>query len=58
MNTMQHAGFEMEKANKLIRFFKGLKNKISHLFEPEEVEVTFRQEGGKITYTYTKVSHK
>ena len=58
MNTIQHAGFGGEKANKFARFFKDLKDKISHLFEPEEVEVTFRRDGNKITYTYTKVAHK
>lgn len=58
MDTIQHAGFGAEKVNKLARFLKGLKNKISHLFEPEEVEVTFRRDGNKTTYTYTKVSHK
>jgi hypothetical protein len=58
MNTIQHAGFGAERANIFARFFKGLVNRISHLFEPEEVEVTFRRDGNKITYTYTKVSHK
>lgn len=39
-------------------FFKGLGHKIVGLFEPEEVEVTFKVEGNKTTYTYTKVSQK
>ena len=31
--------------------------RIAGLFEPEEVEVTFTQQGDKISYTYTKVQH-
>lgn len=37
---------------------KQIWNKISALFEPEEVEVTFKEEGRQISYTYTKVEHK
>ena len=39
-------------------FFKKLSSKIAELFEPEEVEVTFKEEGNKTSYTYTKVPHK
>jgi hypothetical protein len=38
-------------------FFKKLASKISSLFKPEEVEVTFKKEGKKVSYTY-KVTHK
>jgi hypothetical protein len=39
-------------------FFRSLGHKVVSLFEPEEVEVTFKVEGNKTTYTYTKVSQK
>lgn len=39
-------------------FVKNLPAKIGELFEPEEVEVTFKGTGRNITYTYTKVEHK
>lgn len=39
-------------------FFRSLVHKVVSLFEPEEVEVTFKVEGNKTTYTYTKVSQK
>jgi len=42
----------------ILIFFKRLKNKIAGLFEPEEVEVTFKVEGKQVKYTYTKVEHK
>ncbi len=41
--------------DKAIRFFKWLCHKITVLFEPEEVEVTFDPKGH---YSYTKVQHK
>jgi hypothetical protein len=46
------------KLNGLALFFKKMGNKITSLFEPEEVEVTFKVEGKKVSYTYTKVPHK
>jgi len=42
----------------LFIFFKWIGNKISLIFQPEEVEVTFNGEGKNSTYTYTKVSEK
>jgi hypothetical protein len=42
----------------LARMFKKLGGKISGIFEPEEVEVTFKSEGNKVSYTYTKVRHE
>jgi len=39
-------------------FFRSLGHKLVSLFEPEEVEVTFKVEGNKTTYTYTKVTQK
>jgi hypothetical protein len=38
--------------------FRSLGHKVVSLFEPEEVEVTFKVEGNKTTYTYTKVTQK
>ncbi len=47
------------KPNILATFFKLLQKKASDIFEPEEVEVTFEEDHGRIVrYTYTKVSHK
>ena len=45
-------------SNGIAIFFKKLGSKIISLFEPEEVEVTFKVEGKKVSYTYTKVSQK
>ncbi len=39
-------------------FFKRLGRKVADLFQPEEVEVTFKEEGSTRSYTYTKVSQK
>lgn len=39
-------------------FFQKLRNRITDLFEPEEVEVTFEVKGKNVNYTYTKVAHK
>lgn len=41
----------------LAKFFKTVKKKLSHLFELEEVEVTFTREGNHLHYTYTKAKH-
>ena len=46
------------KMNVVVLFFKKLGTKITGLFEPEEVEVTFKVEGKNVNYTYTKVAHK
>jgi len=46
------------KINRFSHFFKALGNKITDLFKPEEVEVTFKVEGKNTSYTYTKVGHK
>ena len=46
------------KQNVLKRFIKTLKGRISDVFKPQEVEVTFKKEGKKVRYTYTKVSEK
>ena len=46
------------KSNGAVHFFKTLGSKIRGLFQPEEVEVTFKVEGNKTSYTYTKVAHK
>ena len=61
LNRMEQqikANQQVEKTNVISLFFKKLGSKISDLFEPEEVEVTFKMEGKKRTYTYTKVTHK
>jgi hypothetical protein len=31
---------------------------VHDLFRPEEVEVTFKKEGDRVTYTYTRVQDK
>ena len=46
------------RSNGPVHFFKVLGSKIKGLFQPEEVEVTFKVEGNKTSYTYTKVVHK
>ncbi len=47
------------KVSFLTMLFRKLQKKASGMFEPEEVEVTFEEDQGKIVrYTYTKVSHK
>ena len=38
--------------------FKRFRAGIVSLFSPEEVEVTFKSVGNKVSYTYTKVEHK
>jgi len=34
---------------------KRIKEGITNLFKPEEVEVTFKTKGNQVTYTYTKI---
>lgn len=46
------------KRNILKTLVKKLIGKVARLFEPEEVEVTFKVEGKNVTYTYTKVNPK
>ncbi len=53
-NVRRFQGFRVG----LSGFFKKLSTRISKLFQPEEVEVTFKVEGKNITYTYTEVEHK
>ena len=45
------------RQNGVIHFLKNIAGKITCLFEPEEVEVTFKVEGKKTTYTY-KITNK
>lgn len=45
-------------SNAFILFLKRIAGKIAGLFEPEEVEVTFKVTGNKTSYTYTKVENK
>ena len=40
------------------RLITRIRKYIGRLFEPEEVEVTFRVDGKHVTYTYTKVEEK
>jgi hypothetical protein len=48
-----------EKPNFLLAFALRLREKAAEILKPEEVEVTFEEESGKIIgYTYTIVSHK
>ncbi len=41
-----------------IGLLKKISNKVATLFQPEEVEVTFKEEGNTKSYTYIKVPHK
>jgi len=36
--------------------FSRMWHTIAELFRPEEVEVTFRSDGNRVTYTYTKAA--
>ena len=47
-----------DKPNLVVRIFQKLSGMVVGLFEPEEVEVTFKEEGNKSSYTYTKVPQK
>ena len=58
MEEFQNKEYSHKSSNKLHRFFTWLRSKISNLFEPEEVEVTFKKDGNKMSYTYTKADHK
>jgi hypothetical protein len=58
METQTKLSTTTAKVNPFSRFFKKLADRISELFEPEEVEVEFKVEGDKVSYTYTKVPHK
>jgi len=50
---------EPAKTGALATFFSMLMKKATDIFEPEEVEVTFEQDHGKmVRYTYTKVANK
>ncbi len=40
------------------KWFGKIARKFRSLFEAEEVEVTFKVEGSKVRYTYTKVEEK
>ena len=42
----------------LFSFFRRFGQWINEMFQPEEVEVTFKDDGKNVTYTYTKVAHK
>lgn len=46
------------KTSRVARIFQKLGGMVVGLFEPEEVEVTFKEEGDKTTYTYKKVPQK
>lgn len=55
---MKHHIPSTERPGRFHSFFRMIRTKIGALFTPEEVEVTFKREGNKVTYTYTKVDHK
>lgn len=46
------------RANLVARIFQKLGGMVVGLFEPEEVEVTFKEEGNKTSYSYRKVPQK
>jgi hypothetical protein len=58
MKDFQEQVGDVRRQGGMIRFFKKIGSKIAGLFEPEEVEVTFKTEGKKVSYTYTKVNQK
>jgi hypothetical protein len=45
------------KKSFFLHFFPTLVQSIKNLFEPEEVEVTFKTDGDKTKYTYTVIDH-
>ena len=49
---------DTSKTSLAVRLFQKLGGMVVGLFEPEEVEVTFKEEGDKTSYTYTKVQQK
>ncbi len=48
---------KVDKSHGFTHLFEKLGTKITNLFKPEEVEVTFKLEGKKMTYSY-KVTEK
>ncbi|MBX2904552.1 MAG: hypothetical protein KF744_00850 [Taibaiella sp.] len=59
MNTRSNISISSPAAGTpFSRFFGKIARYVRHLFEPEEVEVTFHVEGKHVTYTYTKVEEK
>ena len=53
------ASVKERKQNLINALYSKIRSKVTGLFEPEEVEVTFEEDHGKVvSYTYTKVSHK
>lgn len=59
METLNQQSPKPVKQNPLKTFFDDIIKKVSSLFEPEEVEVTFKEEKGKVvSYKYTKVDRK
>ncbi len=49
---------KLKEEKKSMPLLKKLGDKVARLFEPEEVEVTFKEEGNTRSYTYIKVPHK
>ncbi len=58
LNKMKNPNSIYGNANVLKRMFKQFCSKIISVFEPEEVEVTFKEHGNRTSYTYTKVARK
>jgi hypothetical protein len=56
MSKIKHD--ETQQSGLLYKVIGSIKKTLIQLFEPEEVEVTFIEEGTQIKYTYTKVQHK
>lgn len=54
------AGIDTLKHSVFTSFLKMVGKKVSCIFEPEEVEITFKEEEGKPagSYTYTVIPHK
>lgn len=48
-----------DKQSVIAKVMRRIWTKVTAIFEPEEVEVTFEEDHGKVvSYTYTKVPHK
>ena len=55
---VQKTWYQNQKKNRIKHFIGQIALKIRNLFKPEEVEVTFTDEGHTISYTYTKIEEK
>jgi len=57
MNTLQKNKPALGNKNRFFHLFLSFSNAVKKLFEPEEVEVTFKMDGNTTKYTYTVIDH-